>query len=310
LISYLQGIVDQKNKGGLYILTGSQNLLLSSKINQSLAGRAAIINLLPFSFKEINPLVQSLTVNDILIKGFYPKIYDKKLDPYEAMSFYFETYVERDIRELIHLKDVVRFQNFVKLCAGRIGQLLNFSSIGNDAGISHQTAHDWFSLLEVSYIVFRLLPYHNNFNKRLIKLPKLYFYDVGLASYLLGLESAAQVERDPLRGPLFENMIIAELMKDRLNKVRRANLAFFRDSNGNEIDVIAQTPKGIVAVEIKSGQTIIPAFFKGLDYFESIAGHRPLKKYVIYGGKEEQVRSKAHILPYKSSYKIFDDTRF
>jgi predicted AAA+ superfamily ATPase len=307
LVSYIQGIVDQKKTNGLYILTGSQNLLLSNKVNQSLAGRVAILKLLPFSFKEIKSHIQAESANTTLLKGFYPRIYDKNLDPHEAMSFYFQTYVERDIRELIHLKDVVRFQNFVKLCAGRIGQLLNFSSLGNDAGLSHQTVRDWLALLEVSFITFRLPPYHKNFNKRIVKMPKLYFYDVGLASYLLGIDNASQIERDPLRGALFENMVVADLIKERFNKVRESNLFFFRDSNGNEVDLIAQTPKGLTAIEIKAGQTVVPDFFRGIDYFEKIAGNHLTKKYIIYGGQEEQYRSKAHILSYKNSYKILED---
>ena len=302
LIAYIQGIVDEKNRNGMYILTGSQNLLLSSKINQSLAGRVAVVKLLPFSFRELGN--QSLSANAMMLKGFYPRIYDKNLNPFEAMSFYFQTYVERDIRDLIHLKDALKFQNFVKLCAGRIGQLLNLSSLGNEAGVSHQTAHEWISLLEVSYIIFRLPPYHKNFNKRIIKMSKLYFYDVGLASYLLGIENISQVERDPLKGSLFENMIVADILKGRFNKVRESNLSFFRDSNGNEVDIIAQTPMGSVAIEIKSGQTIVPDFFRGLDYFERIAAHDLIKKYIVYGGEDKQLRSKAHVLSYKNCHEI------
>ncbi|MBI2119281.1 MAG: ATP-binding protein [Elusimicrobia bacterium] len=302
LIAYIQGIVDEKNRNGLYILTGSQNLLLSSKINQSLAGRVAVVKLLPFSFRELRN--QSLSANAMMLKGFYPRIYDKNLNPFEAMSFYFQTYVERDIRDLIHLKDALKFQNFVKLCAGRIGQLLNLSSLGNEAGISHQTAHEWISLLEVSYIIFRLPPYHKNFSKRIIKMSKLYFYDVGLASYLLGIENISQVERDPLKGALFENMIVADILKGRFNKVRESNLSFFRDSNGNEVDIIAQTPRGLVAIEIKSGETIVPDFFRGLDYFERIAAHNLIKKYIVYGGEDKQLRSKAQVLSYKNCHEI------
>ena len=305
LLSYLQGIVDEKNTAGLFILTGSENLLLSHKINQSLAGRTAIVKLLPFSMKEVSSQIKNLSANALLLKGFYPRIYDKKLDPYEAMNFYFQTYVERDIRELIHLKDLMKFQNFVKLCAGRAGQLLNFAALANDAGISHQTAHEWISLLEVSFITFRLPPYFKNFNKRIIKMPKLYFYDVGLASYLLGIETLTQMERDPLRGALFENMVVADLIKTRWNQARENNLSFFRDSNGNEVDLVVPSSKGLAAIEIKSAQTVVPDFFKGLDYFEKIAGKALAKKYVVYGGTDEQNRTAGQVLSYKNCHKIF-----
>jgi len=299
LISYLQGIVDQSGKSGLFILTGSQNLLLTSKITQSLAGRTAIVKLLPFSFHEIQSNISTMGIDQLLLTGFYPRIYDKKLNPHQTMSFYFQTYVERDIRQIINIKDVLLFQKFVKLCAGRTGQLLNLSSLGNETGISHQTARDWLSLLEITFIVFRLSPYHRNFNKRIIKTPKIYFYDTGLASYLLGIENAHQMERDPLRGNLFENMIVAEAMKNRFNQVKESNFYFFRDNSGNEVDLIMSGAKGITAIEIKSGKTVVSDFFKGLDYFESIAKDTVEKRMIIYGGDQEQKRTKTHIMPFK-----------
>ena len=228
LFSYIQGIVDEKKKAkGLFVLTGSQNFQLLDKVNQSLAGRTAILKLLPFSMGEIKSAVQKMSLDELLLKGFYPRIYDEKLEPHYALSFYFETYVERDVRSLLHVKDLSSFQKFVRFCAGRVGQLLNLSSLGNEAGISHTTAREWLSLLEASYIVFLLPPYHKNYNKRVTKAPKLYFYDVGLASYLLGIENVKQMQRDPLRGHLFENLIVIEFLKNRYERVENSNLSFF-----------------------------------------------------------------------------------
>ncbi|UCD15126.1 MAG: ATP-binding protein [Candidatus Omnitrophota bacterium] len=306
LISYLQGIIDTSPKRkGLFILTGSQNLLLLNRVTQSLAGRTAILNLLPFSFNEISRFTKSISLEDSLFKGFFPRIYDEDLPPTEALSFYFKTYVERDIRDLLNIKDIIRFQNFVRLCAARVGQVLNLSSLGNETGISHQTARDWFSLLEASFIIFRLSPYYRNFNKRVTKSPKLYFYDIGLVSYLLEIKNKQHLKFHPLKGNLFENMIISELVKYRWNRAQEHNLYFFRDSNGNEVDVITQTAKGLTAIEIKSGQTIIPNFFKGLDYFERICKDTISGKYVVYGGKIEQKRSQGYVLNFKHCSHIF-----
>ena len=175
LFSYIQGIVDEKKKNGMFVLTGSQNFQLLNKVNQSLAGRTAILKLLPFSIREIKPIIKKMSLNEVLLSGFYPRIYDEKLEPQHALSFYFETYVERDVRSLLNVKDLSSFQKFVRLCAGRVGQLLNLSSLGNEAGVSHTTAREWLSLLEASYIVFLLPPHYKNYNKRITKAPKLYF---------------------------------------------------------------------------------------------------------------------------------------
>ena len=233
LFSYIQGIVDEKKKNGMFVLTGSQNFQLLNKVNQSLAGRTAILKLLPFSIREINPIIKKMSLNEVLLSGFYPRIYDEKLEPQHALSFYFETYVERDVRSLLNVKDLSSFQKFVRLCAGRVGQLLNLSSLGNEAGVSHTTAREWLSLLEASYIVFLLPPHYKNYNKRITKAPKLYFCDVGLASHLLGIETVKQMQRDPLRGSLFENLVVIEFLKKQYEEASRANLSYFRDSNQN-----------------------------------------------------------------------------
>ncbi len=300
LFSYIQEIVDGSKKKGQFILTGSQNFQLINKITQSLAGRTAILKLLPFAMNEIKPFIKKMSVDELLIKGFYPRIYDEKLDPHQALSFYFETYVERDVRSLLRIKDLSSFQKFVRLCAGRAGQILNLSSLGNETGISHTTAKEWISILEASYIVFLLPPHHKNYNKRITKAPKLYFYDVGLATYLLGIENAKQMKRDPLRGHLFENLIVIEFLKKRFEDAERSNLSFFRDSNKNEVDLIAQSGSGMLAVEIKSSQTIVQDFFKGLEYFESLNKPDQIKKALVYGGDQNQPRSAGQVVSWKN----------
>ena len=311
IFSYIQGIVDEnKKKKGFFVLTGSQNFQLLDKVNQSLAGRTAILKLLPFSMGEIKSAVKKMSLDEILLKGFYPRIYDEKLEPHHALSFYFETYVEQDVRSLLHVKDLSSFQKFVRLCAGRAGQLLNLSSLGNEAGISHTAARQWLSLLEASYIVFLLPPYHKNYSKRITKAPKLYFYDVGLASYLLGIENVKQMQRDPLRGHLFENLVVVEFLKNRYERAENSNLSFFRDSNKNEVDLIAPLQAGLWAVEIKSSQTVAPDFFKGLDYFEEL--HKKdgeIKKALVYGGDQNQIRSNGHVVGWKGLSAFLNDAK-
>lgn len=300
LPSYLQEVVDKnKSKKGLYILTGSQNFELMQSVNQSLAGRTALLTLLPFSFAEIPHAVQSLSVEELLLKGFYPRVYDENLNPTENYSYYFRTYIERDLRQLTQVHDLMLFEKFVRLCAGRIGQLLNLSGLANDTGISHATAQNWFSILEASYVLFRLPPYHQNFNKRLTKSSKLYFYDVGLACYLLDLEEPKQIFRDPLKGALFENLIVTEFLKQDCNQGRQANLSFYRDSNGNEVDLIVKKEGKIIPTEIKSAQTVDPQFFTGLKKFAALAKNKVLYSQLIYGGQEKQNRTELRVLGYQ-----------
>ena len=305
LFSYIQGIVDEKKKNGMFVLTGSQNFQLLNKVNQSLAGRTAILKLLPFSIREIKPIIKKMSLNEVLLRGFYPRIYDEKLEPQHALSFYFETYVERDVRSLLNVKDLSSFQKFVRLCAGRVGQLLNLSSLGNEAGVSHTTAREWLSLLEASYIVFLLPPHYKNYNKRITKAPKLYFYDVGLASHLLGIETVKQMQRDPLRGSLFENLVVIEFLKKQYEEASRANLSFFRDSNQNEVDLILPSGNALWAVEIKSGQTIASDFFKGLNYFKGVNKEDHLKNFVVYGGDQTQKRTSAQVVPWNKLDTLF-----
>ena len=298
LPSYLQGMVDANRKSGQFILTGSQQFELMTQVTQSLAGRTGILRLLPLTLAEVQRFSKSSATKGLpapdlastLLKGFYPRIHDQKLDPSQALADYFSTYVERDLRQLAAVHDLQRFERFVRLCAGRSGQLLNLVSLGNDAGVSQPTARAWIDLLQTSFIVYLLPPWHTNTGKRLVKSPKLYFYDVGLACWLLGLRTANQVSRDPLWGSLFENFIVMEAMKDRLNAGESGEMYFYRDSEGNEVDLLLPTGGQLHAIEIKAGATVNPDYFKGLKTFA--AHHRPALSGagVIYGGTQSQNR--------------------
>lgn len=300
IVSYLQPMVDSDSRKGLFILTGSQQFEVSNTINQSLAGRTALVKLLPFTFKEIQSVYFVPDVDGLLYHGFYPRLWDQNLDPTQALGDYFETYIERDLRQLITIKDLNLFQRFIRLCAGRIGQLLNISSLANDTGVSHTTAREWISILEASYVMFLLQPYFSNISKRLVKSPKLYFYDVGLASFLLGIEKESQIARDPLRGSLFENMVIAEALKHRLNQGKRSNLFFYRDSKGNEVDLLLVKGSDLFPIEIKAGMTITRDYLKGLKHFSKVFPDQiPKGSGLIYGGTEAQLRSNVSIVPFQ-----------
>ncbi|MFO7558586.1 MAG: ATP-binding protein [Desulfobacterales bacterium] len=306
LVSYLQPMVDEDQRKGLFILTGSQQFEVSNTINQSLAGRTALLKLLPFSIEEIQSAFSLPEIDSMLYHGFYPRIWDKQLNPTQVLGDYFETYIERDLRQLITIKDLNLFQRFIKLCAGRVGQLLNVNSLANDTGISHTTAGNWLSILEASYIIFLLPPYHRNISKRLVKSPKLYFYDVGLATFLINIENEKQVTRDPLRGHLFENMVIAEALKNRFNQGKRSNLYFYRDSKGNEVDLLLINGSDIFPIEIKAGMTITREYFKGLNHFVKIfPEHVPAGKGLVYGGDENQKRTDVSIVPFKHLNDLF-----
>ena len=291
LLSYLQPLIDEQPAPGRFILTGSQQFEVMTSISQSLAGRTALLKLLPFSIEELADAGITPGIDALLLNGFYPRIYDARLDPTQALGDYLETYVERDIRQLINIKDLALFEKFVRLCAGRTGQLLNLHSLGSDVGISHTTARSWLTLLEASYIVFLLQPWHANLAKRQVKTPKLYFYDVGLAAYLLGAESELHINRHPLRGNLFENLVVIEALKYRYNRARRNNLYFWRDAKGNEVDLLVETGGEVVPVEIKSGATISEDFFKGLRSFAGRLPQPPRASALVYGGTERQQRS-------------------
>ena len=300
LLSYIQVNVDENPQPGRYILTGSQNFALANSISQSLAGRTAIARLLPFTLDEINRITPPKSLDQLLYTGAYPRIHDQNLNPTEALSFYLNTYIERDLRTLINIKDLSRFTTFLKLCAGRSGQLLNFSSLGNDCGVSHNTISNWISMLEASYIIKLLQPYHNNLRKRVIKSPKLYFLDVGLAAFLLGIQEQQQISTHPLRGNLFETFVVTELLKSRFNLGKTDNLYFFRDSKGNEVDVIFEYGAHLLPIEIKSGSTITSDFFKGLNYFRKLAGDQIENTCLIYGGGEKRIQNNTHIYGWQS----------
>jgi predicted AAA+ superfamily ATPase len=297
LPSYIQGLVDADPQPGRFILTGSQQFELMTQVTQvtqSLAGRTAVLRLLPFTLAEVQRLKGSAKLPEMghtLLTGFYPRIHDKNLNPSQALADYFSTYVERDLRQLAAVHDLQRFERFVRLCAGRTGQLLNLDSLANDAGVSHATARAWIDLLQTSYIVYLLPPWFTNSGKRLIKSPKLYFYDVGLASWLLGLRTPEQVLRDPLWGSLFENFIIMEALKDRLNAGESAEMYFYRDSEGNEVDLLLPTGGKLHAIEIKAGATVNSDYFKGLKTFAAHHPHAVAGGGVVYGGTQSQQRS-------------------
>ncbi|MGL4575506.1 MAG: ATP-binding protein [Burkholderiaceae bacterium] len=294
LTSYLQGMVDEDPRAGRFVLTGSQQFELMRGVTQSLAGRTAVLRLLPFSLAEavrLTPGAAKQTAAQWICRGFYPRIHHRKLDAVQALSAYFSTYVERDLRELTAVHDLRRFERFVRLCAGRVGQLVNLTSLGNDAGVSQSTAQAWLDLLQTSYIVHLMPPWFTNTGKRLIKSPKLYFYDVGLASWLLGLHAAQQVARDPLWGSLFENMVVMEALKDKWSRGDNTPMYFYRDSTGNEVDLLLPAGGKMRAVEIKAGATVNPDYFRGLAQFAKAHGEHLEGGCVIYGGTGGQQRS-------------------
>ena len=300
LPSYLQGMVDRNDKPGQFILTGSQQFELMTQVTQSLAGRTALLRLLPLTLAEVSSAEKThKSLASTLLHGFYPRIHDKRLDPSQAMADYFSTYVERDLRQLAAVQDLRQFERFVRLCAGRTGQLLNLSSLANDAGISQPTARAWMDLLQTSFIVHLLPPWHTNAGKRLIKAPKLYFHDTALACWLLGLRTPEQVQRDPLWGALFENFVVIEALKDRLNAGESAELYFYRDSEGNEVDLFIPVGRQLHAVEIKAGATVNPDYFKGLNRFDA---HFPGVLHggcVVYGGDHPQNRTHWPVHPWQ-----------
>ncbi len=296
LLSYLQVLADELGRNSLFVLSGSEQFRLSNAISQSLAGRTALLRLLPFSLGERRLTGASEAIDDIIFSGFYPRILDRGLEPHQALGDYFETYVERDVRRLGEIRNLSGFRRFVRLCAGRVGQLVNLSSLGSDAGVSHTTAREWLTVLETSYIIFQLPPFHANLRKRLIKSPKFYFYDVGLASYLIGIEYAEQIATHPLRGSLFENLVVSEALKHRFNRGRQSNFSFYRDSKGLECDLLYETGQSISAIEIKSGSTVSSDYFGGLN---RVAKYIPNvnSKYVVYGGTTRQSRNDCTVVP-------------
>jgi len=290
LVTYIQEQVDETRRNGLFVLTGSQQFRVSEAITQSLAGRTGILRLLPFSIEEALRLRPDLEGDRMLYTGFYPRIYDQDLDPTQALGDYFATYVERDVRQVSEIRNLSGFRTFVRLCAGRVGQLLNLQSLGNDAGVSHTTAREWISVLEASYVVRLLPPLHANLSKRLIKSPKLYFYDVGLAAYLLGIENERQIFTHPLKGGLFENLIVMEVLKHRYNRGLRSNLHFYRDRAGNEVDLVCSFADKLVGIEIKAGATVSGDSFKGLRRFSDALTPPLAGQMLVHAGDREYTR--------------------
>ncbi len=306
LFSYLQTQVDEAPVAGKYILTGSQHFLMMRDVSQSLAGRTAILTLLPLSLEEIRSTHEGASIDSLLHQGFYPAIYDRKIDPETAYRNYFMTYVERDVRALLNVQNLQTFETFVRLCAGRVGQLLNLTALGNDVGISATTARDWLHLLETSFILYRVAPYHANLRKRLVKTPKLYFHDVGLATWLCGMETPHHLKTHPLRGHLFENLVVSELLKRRHNQGKQGRLLFYRDSTGCEIDLLYPMGPDWIPVEIKSGQTVASDWFQNFETFQSLRQDNGPTGVIVYGGNQAEARSKGQITSLWSLSKLWD----
>ncbi len=313
LFSYLQGIVDAHQQPGFYIITGSQNFLLHEKITQTLAGRIALLTLLPLTITELQEAGQlPMSIEEVLSKGLYPRIYDQNIDRDWWFSNYITTYVERDVRQVLHIGDVVSFQKFLKLCAARTGNIVQYASLARDCDISPNTAKAWLSILESSYVLFLLQPYHSNFNKRVIKSPKLYFYDTGLVCALLGIKTSSELFVHPLRGALFETFAMSELFKGCYNKAIRPSIYFWRDVQGHEIDcLIEQSYQKLIPIEMKSGMTANNDFFKGIVEWHAITKQSPTSptlpaSYVVYAGDHNQERTDGTLLSWRKLHTILE----
>ncbi len=304
LLSTIQVLADNSRKRGQYILTGSHQLGLQEAVVQSLAGRTALLRLLPLSISELGANGITHTRDEYIYQGFMPRLYSEKVNPTRLYRSYCQTYIERDIRQMINLRRLADFENFTRLLAGRVGQVLNLNSLSNDVGVSSTTLKEWLSVLEASYTVFRLNPYFENFGKRIIKSPKIYFTEVGLASYLLGIESPALVTRDPLIGNLFENLVVIEALKARLNAGKEPELYFYRDNKGNEVDLLFRKNRRLVPIEIKSAMTFHPEFTKGIARFRKIASDTA-EGYVVYAGNLTPELPHARVLHFTDVKKIF-----
>lgn len=298
LLSWIQVRVDEHRKAGEFILTGSHHFELNRHISQSLAGRTALLNLLPLSIAELQESGLSTGINRLIHAGGYPRIHADRLDPAVTLGDYFSTYVERDLRELMQLRHIREFETFVRLAAGRVGQLLNLHALAADSGISGQTAKAWLALLEASFVVFVLPPLFANIGKRLTKSPKLYFCDVGLAAWLTGIRQESHLESHPLRGSFFENLVVLEILKAKMNAGVSPNLHFFRDSSGLEVDLLVEQGNTLWLVEIKSSQTISGDSFNSMKKTGALLGGRVKKKFLVYGGVEHQQRSDAEVMSY------------
>jgi predicted AAA+ superfamily ATPase len=299
LFSYLQEELDRHDSPGRFILTGSQQFGMMEKISQSLAGRVGMLTLLPFASGEMASggfLTDRL--DEVLWRGAYPSVYHQGIDPVYWFDSYISTYIERDVRQLINVQDLMTFQRFMALCAGNIGQMLNASRIGMECGVGHSTVAKWFSVLEASYVAFRLPPHHRNYRKRLVKTPKLYFWDTGLACRLLGIESAAQLATHPLRGSLFENWVVVELLKGRFNRGRKNNLSFWRNNTGLEVDILVDQAGKLRPIEIKSGATLSADSWRPMKTWLAIAGDEAISPTMVYGGDTPWKDETGDIIPW------------
>jgi len=285
ILSYVQGIVDDKQKPGMFILTGSHQPEVQQAITQTLAGRTAVLTLLPFSFSELKTYKKDWEAFDLVVTGTFPRVHEQELKPARFYNGYIQTYVERDVRALINLKDLRIFEQFLVLLAGRTGQVVNYTSLSNDVGVSATTIKNWISVLKASFVLFELSPFFENIGKRVIKSPKIFFTDTGLAAHLAGIQTVEQVKRDRLRGGLYENLIILEFLKLRLNQGNRPEIYFYRDSHGVEVDLILNENRSLIPMEIKSAATFTPDFIKGLEQFQSAMGNRCRSGFVLYDGK-------------------------
>ncbi len=301
LFSYLQGVLDRHTKPGQFILTGSQNFLMMEGISQSLAGRVGIVKLLPLSMRELaHAAIETERYEDLLYAGLFPRLYRSAIHPADFYSSYIQTYLERDLRLLKQVQNLSTFQTFLKMCAYRSGQVVNYSSLANDCGITHNTAKEWLSLLETSLLIVLIRPHHKNFNKRLVKMPKLYFTDPGLAAHLAGIQSADDLIYHPLKGGLFESLILTEFLKFRFNRGKESNLYFWRDKLGHEIDCIIEYQGwDPVPVEIKSGRTASSDFFKEITYWNRLSGNTPNRSFVVYGGEQSPQRAAGRLVGYR-----------
>lgn len=286
LLSYIQGVVDKARGPGRFILTGSHQPHLHQAISQSLAGRTAMLTLWPFSVAELRHYKPRWDPFDLIARGCFPRLHEEKLEPRRFFNGYVQTYVERDVRALIQLQNLAQFQKFMVLLAGRVGQLVNLSSLANDAGVSSTTIRNWLSVLEASFVVFELPPFFENISKRVVKSPKIYFADPGLAAYFLGIHSADQAARDPLRGNLYENLVIADIYKSALNHGIRPELYFFRDAQDNEVDLLIREKGRLFPVEIKSAETFTKEFTKGIERLNALKPARLGPGTVLYNGSQ------------------------
>lgn len=301
LLSYLQGMVDQDPTPGRFVLTGSSNLLLLESVSQSLAGRTALLTLMPFSLSELQRVGRAPTgLDELLFSGLYPPIHDRGLDASRWYGDYVRTYVERDVRQILNVSSLERFGTFLRMCAARSGQILNLSALGNDCGITHNTARSWLSVLEASYVVQRLPPFFANLNKRLVKSPKIFFTDPGLAAYLVGIERARDLAYHALRGPLFETWVVSELTKMRINAGREPRLTFFRTHAGHEVDTVLDVAPEPVAIEAKSGSTMTRDQLAGLRAWQRLTSTTAERSWLVYGGDMDQERSDGHVIGWRS----------